>query len=161
MDKHNQTRMEIPTSPSKWGLTWVAERIHDTYWIWGFRSGNGEACPAGTFCPTFMLVPAPAPPTLHLRSLGVLWLHRASAYDTRTSNQVHAVPRSRVSKAVNGMSWTKSSYETTWGLSRLQKQALICIMTVISCFLVVIVQVARSISSCGKLLVFKMIFFFI
>lgn len=112
----------------------------------------------GTFCPTFMLVPAAAQPTLH-HVLGIVWLHRTSAWDTRTSNQVYLITRSRVSQAVNDMSWTTSSHKTTRGLPRLQKQALIFIMTVISYFLVVIVEVARSISSCCKLLVFKMIFF--
>lgn len=56
----------------------------------------------------------------------------ASACGTRTSNQVYPTTRPRVSQAVNDTSWTKSNYKTTWWLLRLQKQALIFIMTVIS-----------------------------
>lgn len=160
MGKHNQTWIKISTSQSKYGPTEVAEKeVHDKYWIRGFYSENREAHPVGTFCPTFSLVPVWAPSTPHHHVLGILWLHKASACDTRTSNQVYSITRSRVSQTVNDMSWTKSNCKATWGLPRIQKQTLIFIMTVISYFLVAIVQVARSISSCCKLLVFKMIFF--
>lgn len=72
----------------------------------------------------------PTPSTVPHHVLGILWPHGASAYDAR-----YLATWSRVSLAVNDTSWTQSNYKTTWGLPRLQKQALIFFMTVISQFL--------------------------
>ena len=72
----------------------------------------------------------PTPSTVPHHVLGILWPHGASVYDAR-----YLATWSRVSLAVNDTSWTQSNYKTTWGLPRLQKQALIFFMTVISQFL--------------------------
>lgn len=95
----------------------------------------------GTCCLTFTWVPVPSTPH-HVHN--ILWLHGASACDMRTSNQVYPTTRSRGSRAANDVSWTESSYKTTWGLLRLQTQALIFFLTVISSFL------SCDCSSCQK-----------
>lgn len=95
----------------------------------------------------------------HHHILGIFWLHGVSVFHKQTRNQVYATDWPIVSLVGNVISQTESNYQTTQGLLGLQKQALIFPRIQIFNFLVVIVQVARSISSYCKLLVFKMIFF--